>query len=107
MSDGIEINNITKKEPNEGTQLLITCSGQSYPAMTDNDVTWTKQNDVSFNSKGKELVIDNINRVDSGNYVCSIVIELEPTFGQPINVTGRTTVEVDVFCKYYILLLFI
>ncbi|CAC5383868.1 unnamed protein product [Mytilus coruscus] len=93
---GIEIDTITKEKPIEGTRLTVICSGQSYPAMTDGDVTWTKQNNVTFNLKGKRLVIDNTNRLDSGTYVCSVVIKLIPTTGQPISVAGRTTVEVDV-----------
>lgn len=102
MSDGVETVTVSKKEPVEGTRLTVTCTGKSYPAMTDNDVTWTKQNNNTFIRKGRILLVDNINRLDSGTFLCSVVIKLIPTIGQSINVTGRTTVEVDVLCKYYI-----
>lgn len=101
MSDGVEVNTINEKDPNEGTQFVMTCSGQSYPTLTDNDVTWTKYNNITFRMRGKKLFIVNINILDSGTYICSVVVKLIPTFGQPINVTGRTTIEVDVLCKYY------
>lgn len=100
MSDGIYINPIRKHQPPEGRHLNVTCSGNSYPAMTDNDVSWTKHNNDSFKHNGRYLVIDNVNRINSGTYVCSVIIILTPTFGHPINVTGTTTAEVDVICKY-------
>lgn len=102
LSDGIEIVPVSKKITVVGARLTATCSGKSYPAMTDNDVTWTKQNNYTFSIKGRLLLIDNVNRLDSGTFVCSVVINLIPTIGQPINVTERTTVEVDVLCKYNI-----
>lgn len=49
-------------------------------------------------------MIDNVNRLDSGTYVCSVALQLSPTIGQTVNVTGSTTVEVDVLCKYWIIL---
>ncbi|CAG2207032.1 unnamed protein product [Mytilus edulis] len=99
---GVKLIIVSIKEPVEGTRLTVTCNGQSNPAITDNDVTWTKQNNITFIRKGRLLLVDNVNRLDSGTYVCSVVIELLPSISQPINVTGRTTVEVDVLCKYYI-----
>lgn len=102
MSDGVEIVAVSKKEPVEGKRLTVTCSGQSNPAMTDDDVTWTKQNNNTFSMKGRLLLIDNANRLDSGTFECAVVIKLIPTIGQPISVTGRTSVEVDVLCKCYI-----
>lgn len=82
------------------SQLLISCNVRSYPAVTNNDVIWTKQNNATFQKKGQQLVISNVNRVDSGIFVCSVLITLTPTIGQPVNVTGSTNVEVDVLCKY-------
>ncbi|CAC5394878.1 unnamed protein product [Mytilus coruscus] len=96
---GTELIPISKKDPTEGKQLLITCDGQSNPAVTDNDVTWTKQNNSTFSMKGKQFVISNVNRLDSGTYVCYVVIKLIPSVGQPIDVTSRTTVEVDVLYR--------
>lgn len=71
--------------------------------MTNSDVKWYKQKNNTFNRVGLQLVIDNVNRLDSGTYVCSAVIQLIPTFGQTVNVTGSTTVEVDVVCEYRLL----
>ncbi|CAC5421796.1 unnamed protein product [Mytilus coruscus] len=93
---GIEISSIMESQPIEGGVLNITCSGQSNPAMRDNDVTWTKQNNNTFTMKGQRLVVRNVNRIDSGIYICLVVIQLNPNFGQPVNVTGKKTAEVDV-----------
>lgn len=104
MSDGIELNLINKTKPTEGTGLNITCSGQSNPVFTDEDVKWTKQNDnEDFSQSGRFLYIEHVNRSQSGTYACSVVIRLTPTIDQPVNVTATTTVEVDVLCKYYFL----
>ncbi|CAC5421786.1 SN [Mytilus coruscus] len=99
---GIEISSIMENQPIEGGVLNITCSGQSNPAMRDNDVIWTKQYNNTFGMKGQRLVVRNVNRIDSGIYICSVVIQLNPNFGQPVTVTGTTTAKVDVLCKYYV-----
>ncbi|CAC5394886.1 unnamed protein product [Mytilus coruscus] len=96
---GAEVLTINKTEVAEGTQLLITCDGQSNPSVTDNDVIWTKQNNNTFSMKGKQLVVRNVNRVDSGTYMCSVMTELIPSIGQSLNVTMRTTVDVDVLYR--------
>lgn len=70
--------------------------------MTSNDVKWSKQNNDTFHRKGPQLVIDHVYRSDSGTYVCFVLIQLTPTVGKHVNVTGTTTVEVDVLCKYHI-----
>lgn len=85
----------------EGNKLIISCIGQSYPNITNHDVKWTKHNNETFNRVGVQLVIDNVNRVDNGTFVCSVLLQLTPSVGQSVNVTGRTTVEVDILCKYY------
>ncbi|CAG2217812.1 unnamed protein product [Mytilus edulis] len=64
--------------------------------MTNNDVHWSKQNNNTFRRVGLQLVVDSVNRLDRGIYVCSVVIQLTPTAGQAVNVTGSTTVELDV-----------
>lgn len=96
----MKINPIKKNKPIEGQVLNITCSIMSYLVLTDRDVTWTKKNNRGFIHNGRHLVIDNVNRIDSGIYICSVVIQFKPTFGHPVNFTGTTTVEVDVLCKY-------
>lgn len=106
LSDGIEITPISENKPAEGNQLNVICKGQSNPELKDDDVTWTKQKNNTFSSKGKQLLIQNVNKVDSGIYICSAVIKITPTDGLPQNLTGRTTVDVDVLCKYYIHSLF-
>lgn len=98
--DGVDINPISKKEPEESTTLTISCHVKSYPEVTNNDVTWTKQNNLTFIRKGKQLVIDSVHRPDSGTYVCFVIIQLTPTLGQSVNVSGTTIVEVNVLCKY-------
>lgn len=72
--------------------------------MTRNDVKWSKKNNNTFSSRAQQLVISNVNRVDTGTYVCSVVLKLTPSVGQSVNVTGSTTVEVDIICKYYTLI---
>ncbi|VDI02567.1 Hypothetical predicted protein [Mytilus galloprovincialis] len=67
--------------------------------MTSNDVHWSKQNNNTFRRVGFQLAVDNVNRLDRGIYVCSVVIQLTPTVGQPVNVTGSTTVELDVLYR--------
>ncbi|CAG2217814.1 unnamed protein product [Mytilus edulis] len=99
VQNGAEIIKIPNQEPHEGTSFSIICSGNSYPALTDTDVTWTKQNDYNNKWPGQTLILDNINRSDSGTYVCSVVIKLAPSVGTAINVTGSTTVEVDVLYR--------
>ncbi|CAC5394889.1 unnamed protein product [Mytilus coruscus] len=99
MKNGVDIDPISKQEPTEFSQLLIFCNAKSYPEVTNNDVIWTKQNNATFRSKGQQLVISNVKKVDSGFFVCSVVITLTPTLGQPVNVTGSTTVEVDVLYR--------
>lgn len=69
----------------------------------DNDINWTKQNHREFSQQGRNLVIDNVNRLNSGTYVCTVMIQLIPTIGLPVNVTGITHVKVDVLCKYFFL----
>lgn len=101
MLDGIDIKPISKTQPTEGTFFNITCSGNSNPAMTDDDVSWTKQNNKTFKGNGRQLVFANINRKNGGTYICSVFIQLTPNFGSQVNVTGTTTAEVDVLCKYY------
>ncbi|VDI02566.1 Hypothetical predicted protein [Mytilus galloprovincialis] len=96
---GAEIDNIPNQEPHEGTKFSITCSGNSFPALTDTDVTWTKKNNSINKWHGKTLLIDNINRIDKGTYVCSVVIKLVPSVGDAIDVTGETTVKVDVLYR--------
>ncbi|CAC5421782.1 unnamed protein product [Mytilus coruscus] len=96
---GIIINPIKKNQPSEGQVLNITCSVTSYLVLTDRDATWTKKNNRWFIHNGRHLVIDNVNRIDSGIYICSVVIQFKPTFGHPVNFTGTTTVEVDVLYK--------
>lgn len=76
---------------------------ESYPLVTGKDVKWSKQKNTTFNGEGMQLVINNLNRLDSGTYVCYVVIQLTPTVGQNVTVTGKTTVEVEVLCKYYVL----
>lgn len=98
----MDIQSINKTEPKESHQLIVTCSVTSYPEVSNNDITWTKQNNATFNRKGQKLVIDSVHRVDKGIYVCVVVLELIPTRGQSVNVTGTTTVEVNVLCKYCI-----
>ncbi|VDI42885.1 Hypothetical predicted protein, partial [Mytilus galloprovincialis] len=93
---GIEISSMMKNQPIEGRFVNITCIGQSNPAIRDNDVTWTKQNNNTFSMKGQRLVIRNVNRIDSGIYTCSVEIQLNPNFGQSVNISGQSTVEVDV-----------
>lgn len=107
MSDGIEITPISKNKPAEGSQLNVTCKGQSNPELKDDDVKWTKQKNNTFSSKGKQLLIQNVNKVDSGIYICSAVIKITPTDGLPQNLTGSTTVDVDVLCKYFINIFFL
>ncbi|CAC5365729.1 unnamed protein product [Mytilus coruscus] len=99
---GIELNPIRRKEYQEGKQLSITCTGKSKPAITDYDIEWTKENNNTFIRTGKQLVINNVNKLDLGTYVCSVVIQLTPTVGQPVNVTGTTSVEVDIlYCRFH------
>lgn len=50
--------------------------------------------------KGQRLIIRNVNRIDNGIYICSVVIQLNPNFGRPVTISGQSTVEVDVLCKY-------
>lgn len=95
------MNPISTKTQIEGNQLIISCIGKSYPKITNRDVKWTKQNNNTFSRVGQQLVIDNVNKEDTGKYVCFVVLQLTPSDGQSVNVTGRTTVEVDILCKYY------
>ncbi|CAC5371766.1 unnamed protein product [Mytilus coruscus] len=93
---GIEMNSLATHKYLEGEQLSLSCNGQSNPAIVDNDIIWTKHDNATFRRQGRQLVIENINRKDSGIYECSVVIKLTPTLGQPLNVKGTTTVEVDI-----------
>ncbi|VDI66502.1 Hypothetical predicted protein [Mytilus galloprovincialis] len=93
---GIEMSYMMKNQPIEGNIVNITCNGQSYPVIRDNDVTWTKQNNNTFIMKGQRLVVRNVNIIDSGIYTCSVVIKINPNFGQPVAISGQSTVEVDV-----------
>ncbi|CAC5365728.1 unnamed protein product [Mytilus coruscus] len=97
---GVTVVSISKQEPSEGNELLITCDAQSNPAYTDNDVSWTKEHNTTFKRSGKHLVINNINRFDNGTFTCIVTLTLTPSIGQAVDVQGTTNVEIDVLCKY-------
>ncbi|VDI53768.1 Hypothetical predicted protein, partial [Mytilus galloprovincialis] len=96
---GVDINPISKKEPAESTTLSVSCNVKSYPEVRNNNVTWTKKNNATFISRGQQLVINNVHRKDSGTYVCFVIIQLTPTLGQSVNVSGTTSVEVNVLYR--------
>lgn len=104
FSDGVELNSISKNNKTEGNKLKIACNGESYPVMTENNVRWSKQNNNTFWINGSHLEIKHVNRVDSGTYICTVVITLTPTVGHSVKVTGTSTVEVDILCKFYIII---
>lgn len=86
-------------KPHEGLQLIMTCNGSSNPQIKDKDVTWSKRNNDTFTQTGTKLLIKNVNILDGGTYICTVIIELQPSIGQTIVVKGTTHVMVDVLCK--------
>lgn len=87
-------------QPIEGNKLVISCTAESNPQITNGDIKWTKMNNITFQDTG-QLVIENVDRGDSGTYICTVTLNLKPTEGTAIDVIGTTSVEVDVLCKYH------
>ncbi|XP_048241060.1 contactin-2-like [Haliotis rufescens] len=87
----------------ESQTLDVACSVDSHPVAT---VKWTKKNDAKLTSQtGSTLTITNIQRSQSGTYVCTATNTLSPCFGTSVVRSDSAEVKVDVQYKPQILTL--
>ncbi|CAG2248420.1 unnamed protein product [Mytilus edulis] len=99
ISPDVQLDKLDEIKLNEGTRLFVSCNGHSYPEFSENHVIWTNNNNT-FNRPRRDLVIDNVNRNDSGTYKCSVTLKVKPTIGESVDIIGTTTVHVNILCKY-------
>ncbi|XP_050391150.2 LOW QUALITY PROTEIN: hemicentin-1 [Patella vulgata] len=76
----------------ESNSLTVTCTVDSNPVST---IKWYGP-DGRVVSNNKDLVINNINRNQSGVYNCTAITVLQPTNGNQLIKTDSKTVQVDV-----------
>lgn len=77
----------------EGRNLSVTCS-YTLGEPTATTVYWTKSDSV-FRYDGQMLWIPNIEKEDSGTYVC----HAENTYSSGNRGTANTTIQIDVQCQ--------
>ncbi|KAJ8316527.1 hypothetical protein KUTeg_005934 [Tegillarca granosa] len=97
--NGPEIQPFTKQQPVEGSRFVLSCFVSGKPAPTSQQIWWTRQNDNTFRQQGNQLVIDNIQKEQSGIYTCHAQNTLTPSGQSSINKTATKDVEVDVLYK--------
>lgn len=78
----------------EGTGITATCSAQGSPTIT---YRWYKGNSNTEISTGAALNIASSSRTDTGSYTCRAT----NNYG-----SGEASVNVDVRCKYTVLISF-
>ncbi|KAJ8307737.1 hypothetical protein KUTeg_014708 [Tegillarca granosa] len=98
-ADGPEIQLFTKQQPVEGCRFVLTCYVSGKPALTVQQMWWTRHNDNTFRQQGIQIVIDNIQKEQSGTYTCHAQNTLTPSGQSSINKTATQDVEVDILCK--------
>ncbi|KAJ8316528.1 hypothetical protein KUTeg_005935 [Tegillarca granosa] len=79
LEHGPEIQPFTKQQPVEGSRFVISCYVSGKPAPTAQQIWWTRQNYNSFRQQGNQLVIDNIQKEQSGTYTCHAQNTLTPS----------------------------
>ena len=85
-------------QPLEGDNLLVTCNATEA---NDTFVYWSKNDTKStFEQNGTDLVIHNINRKDSGYYICHLVNTSYPDYNETNANVTINVIEIDVLCKY-------
>ncbi|KAJ8316519.1 hypothetical protein KUTeg_005926, partial [Tegillarca granosa] len=94
--DGPEIKPFAKQQPVEGSVFVLSCNVSGKPAPTSQQIWWTRQNDHTFRQQGNQLVIDKIQKGQSGIYRCHAQNTLTPSGQSSINKTATQDVEVDV-----------
>ena len=89
---GIETQTFAVKE---GNNFTVSCN---ISQSEDLKVFWKKgDTNVTFQQYGIKFVLDNVNRSESGEYVCYVYNQ---TYETEANATVVETVFVDVQCKY-------
>ena len=76
----------------EGESLREQCNASSVP--TVGDIHWQKENDTHFYENGTVLVLQNINRNDTGVYSC-VSHDRKTGMNSTVEI-----VNIDVLCKY-------
>ncbi|XP_061166797.1 cell adhesion molecule 3-like [Saccostrea echinata] len=82
--------------PVSTSRLNITCIADGNPIPTDEDYKWTFQSFYSNtteekNSNGKFLVLQNLQKEDSGTYTCSVTNSLNSTHSSNITIIVNGT----------------
>lgn len=89
----------TTYQPLEGENLLVRCNVTQTP---DTFVFW-KKNDTRnpFEQNGTDLMIYDIRRGQSGDYVCYLLNTSYPDFNATNANVTLEVIKVDVRCKFY------
>lgn len=82
---------------NETDRVAIQCIPDGYPLPT---LIWRKENEP-FSRRGPNLTLDNVNRNDSGIYICTVFSYLGPSVDNTDQEKEtEKRIELVVQCKY-------